>query len=283
MNIDLLNKEYVLTKTLDLKQCSECGIFAPSQVIDNEFSYSLITDFLKEKKGSPLYIFMNLILNLKHDRHYLNKMWNDHNAMTEKELKNKEEVVPDLGTKQSLRAMQELIRKSRMEMKVDVDNFKNTLGGGSDNESFLEKLHLTLKNQVRDQVVSRSSYATMMKHIYNYIHYYLMVQIKSSMDNISKSLETSTEIAKGKKHHHDMECLLYNIKLGFSNWPEADAFDKEGKFVKRLRLSIYKQGVSQLIFQDLTKNEKALISTKMFIDNKETKKLVDVSRFNDLV
>lgn len=168
-----------------------------------------------------------------------------------------------------------------MEMKVDVDTFKNSLGGGSDSESFLEKLHLTLKNQVQHQVLTRSSYATMMKYTYNYIHYYLMVEIKTSMDAIRKNLATTTEIEGGKKHHHQMEKLQYNIKLGFSNWPEVNAFDKEGKFVKRLRQSIYKEGVSQLIFQDLTKNEKALISTKMFINNAETKKLINIKRFTE--
>ena len=78
-----------------------------------------------------------------------------------------------------------------------------------------------------------------------------------------------------------MECLQFNIKLGFSNWIEIDTFEKENRLVKKLSQSIYKEGVSQLIFQDLTKNEKALISTKMFLDNSEIKKLIDLERFNE--
>ena len=96
-------------------------------------------------------------------------------------------------------------------------------------------------------------------------------------------MATSDKIEAGKKQRSIFENLLFNFKLGFSNWPEVDAFEKENKFVKRLRQAIYNEGVSQLIFQDLTKNEKMRISTKMFINSKELNDLVVMKIFNEQV
>lgn len=96
-------------------------------------------------------------------------------------------------------------------------------------------------------------------------------------------MHTSQHIEAGKKHRSLFENLLFNFKLGFSNWPEVDAFEKENKFVKRLRQAIYNEGVSQLIFQDLTKIEKTRISTKMFVESKRLGELVVMKIFNEQV
>lgn len=280
-NIVLFNQDTILKSTLDLKKCNQCQLFAPSYIMSANSCESLIQEYPKEKKGSPLSIFMDMILKLKHDSGYLTRLWNDHNMIREEELEKKEQAEGNLEIKFSLRSMQELIKKHRLETKVDVERFKQSVGGGSDNETFLEKLHLKLKTQVRKQVTDRIRYASLMKYIFKCIRFYIMAEIRTAIDNINASLSVSTEINEGKKKRHDFECLRYNIQLGFANWPEVEAFYKEGKFVKRLRQSIYDQGVSQLIFQDLTKNEKAMISTKMFIDNAKVRKLIDVKRFNE--
>jgi hypothetical protein len=53
-----------------------------------------------------------------------------------------------------------------------------------------------------------------------------------------------------------LEKIYMNCRLGFSNWTDIDSFEKENKFVKKLRNSIFMGGVSRLIYQNLTKKEK---------------------------
>lgn len=275
-----MNKDYVLTKTLDLKQCSNCGMFCPSQLIDPANAESLINDCTKEKKDSDLYIFMKLILIIKNEQSdYLTQLWTKNVNLSEEELKKKELQVTSLEAKHCFRDMQEIVRRERMEKKVNIEDFEKALGGGSDNNTFLEKFHIKLKNEVQHQVFDRNRYACMMMKLHYYIDYHLIVKIRKAINSINRSMSTSEKIEQGRKKRGPFERLMYNFRLGFSNWHEAESFEKENRFVKKIRQNIYKEGVSQLIFQDLTKNEKTYISTKLFVDQKEVAKLIDMKRF----
>ena len=66
---------------------------------------------------------------------------------------------------------------------------------------------------------------------------------------------TSTELSK-KAGWTILEKIFMNSSLGFSNWLEIDIFEKENRFVKKLRNSMYKNGISKLVYQSLTKKEK---------------------------
>jgi hypothetical protein len=267
---------------LDVKRCKVCDCFVPALIVDQANAEPLIPMYFSEQKGSQLYLFMKLILHLKQERHYINALWSDYHMLTEEELKKKEVSMGDLEGKLLLREMQNLIASTRMEIKINVKNM-DVFGGDEDNDSFLEKLHLNLKNQTRDQITARIKYATQMKYMHDYIQFYLNHHIKRVIKEVHESMQSSDKIEAGKKRRSLFENLLFNFKLGFSNWPEVDAFEKENKFVKRLRQAIYNEGVSQLIFQDLTKNEKTRISTKMFIDSKEVSELVVMKIFNEQV
>lgn len=280
INLKLLNRNYVLTKMLDIKRCSVCNVFVPSLIVDHTCAEPLINNFQSEKKGSALYYFMRLILTLKHDQHYISKIWRNYKMLTEDELKKKELDVKELESKKVLRSMQDLIAKTRMEIKIDV-KATDVIGGGEDSDTFLEKLHITLRNQIRDQIYVRTRYAATMKHLCDYIRYYLNFRIKNAIREMGVAMTKSTKIIGGKKERCLFESLLFNFKLGFANWAEVDAFEKENKFVKRLRQSIFKEGVSQLIFQDLTKNEKALISTKMFIGASGIQDIISTKKYNE--
>lgn len=281
-NFELLNRYYVLTKSLDLKQCSSCGMFSPNQLIESSKSESLIYDGTKEKKDSDLYIFIKLILVIKNDQPtYLSRLWSDHHSLSVEKLREKEQETNNLEAKRCLREMQDIVTREATEKKVNIEDFKKALGGGSDNNSFLEKFHIKLKNEVQYQVFERTRYAAMMIKLHYYIEHYVIVEIRKAIQGIHKSMSSSEKIVHGKKKREAFECLTYNFRLGFSNWPESEAFEKENRFVKKLRQSIYKEGVSQLIFQDLTKNEKAYISTKMFLDHKYIKDLIDMKRFSE--
>lgn len=265
---------------LDVKRCRNCDSFVPSLIVDQAHAEPLIPVYFSEQKGSQLYLFMKLILHLKQERHYINALWSDYRMLTEEELKKKETAITDLEGKLLLREMQHLISNTRMEIKINVKNM-DVFGGDEDNDSFLEKLHLNLKNQTREQITARIRYATQMKYMHDYIQYYLNHHIKRCVREVHEAMASSEKIEAGKKRRSVFENLLFNFKLGFSNWPEVDAFEKENKFVKRLRQAIYNEGVSQLIFQDLTKIEKTRISTKMFIEAKQLNDLVVTKIFRE--
>lgn len=83
-----------------------------------------------------------------------------------------------------------------------------------------------------------------------------------------------------------LEKIYMNCRLGFSNWMEVDWFEKENKFVKKLRNSIFKNGVSRLVYQNLTKKEKTGVGA--YFDLKGTGKeaiggLIDVNRFTPAI
>lgn len=281
-NFELLNQYYVLSKSLDLRQCSSCGMFSPSQLIEGSKAEPLIYDGTKDKKENDLTIFMKLILVVKDDQPaYLSKIWHDHQYLSVEKLKEKEHEISNLEAKRCLREMQDIVTREGIEKKVNIEDFKKALGGGSDNNSFLEKFHIKLKNEIQYQVFERNRYAAMMIKLHHYIENYVMVEIRKSIQSIQKSMSTSEKIVQGKKKREAFECLSYNFRLGFANWPEAEDFEKENRFVKKLRQNIYKEGVSQLIFQDLTKNEKTYISTKIFLDHKAISKLIDMRRFSE--
>ena len=63
------------------------------------------------------------------------------------------------------------------------------------------------------------------------------------------------KVVSGKKIWNTYESIVMNLQLGFSNWTDIDSFEKENKFVKKLRSMIYKESVSELIYRSLTKSE----------------------------
>ena len=108
-----------------------------------------------------------------------------------------------------------------------------------------------------------------------------LVKVRKAINEVKKNMDKHEKIDKVRKKRGMFECLVNNFKLGFSNWPEVESFEKENKFIKKLRQSIYKEGVSQLIFLDLTKNEKSNITTKMLLENSEIGQLIDLKRLSE--
>ena len=51
------------------------------------------------------------------------------------------------------------------------------------------------------------------------------------------------------------------MRLGFANWSQIENFEKENRFVKRLRQSYYRDNTSKLIYQNLTRKEKFRLRT----------------------
>ena len=173
-----------MKKMLDVKRCKVCDCFLPALIVDQASAEPLLPVYFAEQKGSQLYLFMKLILHLKHERHYIHALWSDHRMLTEEELKKKELSMADLDGKLLLRQMQNLIASTKMEVKINVQNM-DVFGGDEDNDAFLEKLHLNLKTQTREQITARIRYATQMKYMHDYIQYYLNHHIQRVLKEVT--------------------------------------------------------------------------------------------------
>jgi hypothetical protein len=276
-----LIRSFVIDKLIEIRRCVSCNIYCPSVLIEQNNSELLINTYSRLKKGSDCYLFAKIVSVMKNDESYLTALWTNYRKLSEGELlkKIKSEGL-DFQARLALKNMHDCIADTRLEKKIDVQNIDQVQNISDESgDSFLEPMHMAIKSEIKRQHMIRMDFAAFMTTLGNYLRFYINHKIREFMREVNKELQKSTRMINGQKERFLYERILYNCKLGFSNWKDVTLFDKENKFVKMLRQSIYGNGVSQLIFQDLTKNEKSFMSSKFLVVGKPLQELLKVDRF----
>lgn len=271
----------MIDKLISIRRCVQCNVYCPSMLIEENNAEQLINTYSRLKKGSDYYLFAKIITVLKGDEAYLNALWTNYKKLSEAELlKKMRSDGLDFQARLALRNMHDYIADTRLEKRIDVQNIDQVQNASDESsDGFLEPLHMSLKSEIKRQHMVRMEFAAFMTTLGNYLRFYVSHKIREFMHQETLQLQKSSRMINGQKERFLYERLLYNCKLGFSNWKDVTLFDKENKFVKTLRQSIYGKGVSQLIFQDLTKNEKCAMTSKFLLLGKPLQELLKLDRF----
>lgn len=174
--------------------------------------------------------------------------------------------------------MMKLLKKTKDEQEIKIDQLQDIYYKNKDNEDAeLEPLFLSLREQALDIISQRTVYNEQLTDITCEMER-LSTEFREEVAYVEESMSKAYKFVGGKKKWNEYESIEMNLALGFSNWSEIDSFEKENKFVKRLRGFIYQQNLSALVYRSLTKLEKSKISTHFDISSRDLKALIVFNR-----
>ena len=272
---------------ISIRRCQICDCFAPAAFINPESAATIIERCEVIKKNSDLDIYMKYLGTTDPEtiRQELRgkakpqDIINQENLtkilMNQRSSKTQDEVI-------KIKKMLNLVKERKNEFEISVNElndfaYQNT----GDEGTILEPLFLTLREKTVEKLKQRHSYFNRLDTLNKKLNKDILRILDDYQEKVDRDLTYHGEVKNGKKVWNVYRKVEMNLMLGFANWCQVDNFEKENKFVKKLRHSIYQQGVSRLLYQNLTKKEKSKISTSFDLDKNEIKELINLKRFKE--
>lgn len=183
-----------------------------------------------------------------------------------------------------IQKMLRLIEERKNEYEINVNEEDDFLCNNTGESTILEPMFLNLREKTIDQLRKRHQYFKKLTSLNKIMGDDVIERLRMYRSKALLEVSPCNQVIAGKKKWYLYERIYMNLRLGFANWKDINMFEKENKFVKLLRHSIFRQGVSRLIYQNLTKNEKTFITTNFdIVEKNELKELLDLTRFKDSV
>jgi len=173
--------------------------------------------------------------------------------------------------------MKRLLERTRDEQEIKIDHLDDLYYTNKEDSAELEPLFLSLREQAASMIAKRTIYNDRLTSVIQDITS-IIEDIEMRIIETKALMQKNYTLEGGRKQWGTFESAYMNLQLGFANWTEIDNFEKENKFVRKLRIMIYREPVSQVVYRSLTKLEKSRIKTNFDIHYPMIKNLIRLNK-----